>query len=148
MVRRSFAGTGPVVALDVARARDLALFVGGLACAVALHMNDPGEVASGPVCPFLAMTGRYCPGCGTLRCLHALLHADLPSALGFNVMTVILLPMVVTAWLSVGFNGIRGRPPPRLWSAPRWTGSAIAGALVLFWILRNAPVEALSWMAP
>jgi hypothetical protein len=130
------------------RARDRALFVGGLAFAIALHLRDPSEMTSGPVCPFLAMTGLHCPGCGTLRCLHALLHADLRSALGYNVMTVVLLPMVIAAWLSVGFAGITGRQPARIWSAPSWTGWAVVGALGLFWILRNLPSAAFSWMAP
>jgi hypothetical protein len=148
LARRSFARAVPVVALDVARARELALFVGGLAFALALHVSDPSEMTSGPVCPFLATTGLYCPGCGTLRCLHALLHADLGSAIDYNVMTVLLLPMVIAAWLSVGFAGIRGRHPPRIWSAPGWTGWAVAGAVGLFWILRNLSPAAFSWMAP
>jgi hypothetical protein len=134
--------------LDLARARELALFVGGLAFVVALHVVDPRQVTSSPLCPFYAMTGLYCPGCGTLRCLHALLHADLSSAFGHNAMTVLLVPVLLAAWLGVGFAGIRGRPPPVLWIPPRWIGWALAGSLGLFWILRNLPVEAFSWMAP
>jgi hypothetical protein len=134
--------------LGLARARDLALFATGLVFAVALHVTDPAETSSFPTCPFFAITGRYCPGCGTLRCLHALLHADLRSAVGFNAMTVILLPAVLTAWLSVGSAGIRGRRPVEPWRVPRWMGWAVAGALAVFWVLRNLPVGAFSWMAP
>jgi Protein of unknown function (DUF2752) len=135
------------VGLGTSRIRDTALFLGGLALAALLHVADP-TAASFPVCPFYAITGLYCPGCGTLRCLHALLHADLRSALGFNAVTVVLTPMLVVAWLSVGIAGIGGRQPPRLWSAPRWTGGAIAVGVVLFWILRNVPLAPFSWLAP
>lgn len=136
------------VGLGNSRRRDTALFLGGLVLVVLLHVADPSQATSFPVCPFYAITGLYCPGCGTLRCLHALLHADLRSAFGFNAVTVLLTPMLVIAWLSVGIAGIGGRQPPRLWTTPRWTGRAIAVGVVLFWILRNVPLAPFSWMAP
>ncbi len=136
------------VGLDPPRLRDTALFVGGLTLAVILHTADPNGATSFPVCPFYAITGLYCPGCGTLRSLHALLHADLRSAFGFNAVTVLLAPMLVVAWLSVGVAGIGGRRLPRLWNVPRWMGYAIAVAVGLFWILRNLPWAPFSWMAP
>jgi Protein of unknown function (DUF2752) len=136
------------IGVDTPRLRDTAIFVGGLAMAVTLHVADPSGATSFPVCPFSAITGLYCPGCGTLRSLHALLHADLRSAFGFNAVTVLLAPMLVVAWLSVGVAGIGGRRLPRLWNAPRWTGYAIAVAVGLFWILRNLPWAPFSWMAP
>jgi hypothetical protein len=131
------------------RVRDTTLFVGGLAFAVVLHVADPSEATSFPGCPFHAITGLYCPGCGTLRCLHALLHTDLRSALDYNLLTVLFVPMLLVAWLSVGLAGIGGQQhPPRAPSIPRWTGWAFGLTFGLFWILRNVPVEPFSWMAP
>lgn len=132
----------------LSRVRDTTLFVGGLAFAAVLHLADPSESTSFPVCPFSAVTGLYCPGCGTLRCLHALLHLDLRSALDYNALTVLFVPMLVFAWLSVGIAAIRGREPPRTWSTPRWAGWAIGVTFGLFWLLRNLPVAPFSWMAP
>jgi hypothetical protein len=131
---------------ELARARDLGLFVGGLALAIVLHVGDP-SAASFPVCPFYAMTGLSCPGCGTLRCLHALLHADVRSAVGYNLLTVLLAPVLLATWLAVGLAAVSGRSV-RLWVPPRWLGLTLAGTLLVFWILRNLPVDALSWMAP
>ena len=125
----------------------MTLFFGGLAFAAVLHVADPSET-SFPTCPFYAVTGLYCPGCGTLRCLHALLHADLRSALDYNVLTVVFVPMVVLAWVSVGLAGIRGRQPAHAWNAPRWAGLAFALTFGLFWLLRNLPLAPFSWMAP
>jgi hypothetical protein len=136
------------VDLGNSRLRNIALFFGGFALAVLLHVADPSGATPFPVCPFYAITGLYCPGCGTLRCLHSLLHADLRGAFGFNAVTVLLTPMLVVAWLSVGIAGIGDRRPPRLWNAPRWTGWAIAVAVGSFWILRNVPLAPFSWMAP
>jgi hypothetical protein len=139
---------GGLSALAPSRVRDATLFVGSLAFAIVLHVADPSEATSFPVCPFYAMTGLYCPGCGTLRCFHALLHADLRSAIDFNLMTVLFVPMLVAAWLSVGVAGIGGRHPPHVRSAPRWAGWAIGVAFGLFWVLRNVPGEPFSWLAP
>ena len=33
---------------------------------------DPNVAGHYPTCPILAVTGWYCPGCGTLRAVHAL----------------------------------------------------------------------------
>jgi Protein of unknown function (DUF2752) len=140
--------SGRLSALAPSRVRDATLFVGGLAFAVVLHVADPSEATVFPVCPFYAATGLYCPGCGTLRCLHALLHADLRAAIDFNLMTVLFVPMLVAAWLSVGLAGIRGWHPPDGRSTPRWTGWAIGVAFGLFWVLRNVPGEPFSWLAP
>ena len=139
--------TGPLPALAPSRIRDTTLFAGVLALGVVLHVADPSQ-ASFPVCPFYALTGLYCPGCGTLRCLHALLHAALRSALDHTVLTVLFVPLLVVAWLSVGLAGIGGRHPPRTWHPPRWAAWASATAFALFWILRNIPMEPFSWLAP
>ncbi|MFD0477703.1 DUF2752 domain-containing protein [Nonomuraea thailandensis] len=45
---------------------------------------DPNEPGHYPTCPFLWATGLYCPGCGTLRTVHALAHLDPVAALGLN----------------------------------------------------------------
>ncbi len=123
-----------------------AIAASSLACMV-LYLFDPSD-GGYPLCPFRAVTGLYCPGCGTLRCLHALLHLDLRSALDHNALTVLFVPMLVVAWLSVGFAGIRGRHPPLVGTAPHWAGWALGIGFGLFWILRNVPVEPFSWMAP
>jgi hypothetical protein len=123
------------------------LFLGGLVLAVGLHVIDPAHV-NGPVCPFLAITGLYCPGCGTLRCLHALLHGDLRTAAGSNVMTLLLLPVIVVAWFATGVAALGGRPVLVLARLPRWVGPAIVVATVAFWVLRNVPAAPLSSLAP
>jgi Protein of unknown function (DUF2752) len=128
------------------RAREGGLFLGGLLFAVAIHVWDPTATA-GPTCPFYAITGRYCPGCGTLRCLHALAHGQVGAAIDHNALTVLLLPLVIAAWASVGIAALRGRPAREL-RLPSWAGWAIAGALALFWVLRNLSPPVFAWMAP
>jgi hypothetical protein len=45
-----------------------------------------------PKCPSLWLTGFKCPGCGTQRALHQLLHGHWAEALQFNALMVVALP--------------------------------------------------------
>ncbi|HET9671997.1 MAG TPA: DUF2752 domain-containing protein [Actinomycetota bacterium] len=128
------------------RTRDTSLFLAGLGLAVGLHLVDPTEVSI-PTCPFRAITGLACPGCGTLRCLHALLGGDVAGALDLNALTVLALPLLVAAWLGTGYRAMLMRPPP-LRIEPAWVGQTVAVGAGLFWVLRNLPWEPFRWLAP
>lgn len=57
-----------------------------------LYFVDPLTSPLAPPCLFTAIFGVRCPGCGSLRALHALTHGDLKAALAFNASLVIALP--------------------------------------------------------
>lgn len=46
-------------------------------------------------CPFYAMTGFLCPGCGGTRAFYALMRADFLSALYYNPVIVLSIPFVL-----------------------------------------------------
>lgn len=48
-----------------------------------------------PKCPFLMLTGIKCPGCGSQRAIHALLHADIKTAFSYNALLVLSIPYVI-----------------------------------------------------
>lgn len=48
-----------------------------------------------PACPFKALTGLDCPGCGGLRMVHDLLHGDLAAAVVDNVYLLLGLPLLL-----------------------------------------------------
>ncbi len=90
-----------------------------------------------PQCPFLLFTGYKCPGCGSQRAVHCLLHGDLGLATQANVLFVLTLPYVLfgmvleyTPW------GRRQLAIRRRWYGYR---AALAAFVVicLFWMLRN-----------
>jgi hypothetical protein len=90
-----------------------------------------------PTCPFLALTGYYCPGCGSLRAIHALVHGHVAQAFGDNVLAMSMLPVLGYLWLSWLIRSARGQPRSRV-THPAWIwGFAV---LVLgFWVFRNLP---------
>ena len=60
---------------------------------------DPTTSPFAPACLFTAAFGVRCPGCGSLRALHALAHGDLKSALAFNAPLVYVLPLAIALLL-------------------------------------------------
>jgi Protein of unknown function (DUF2752) len=60
---------------------------------------DPHTPGHYPTCPFHAVTGLWCPGCGGLRAVHDLAHGHLVAALHENVLVVLLGPSLVIWWL-------------------------------------------------
>lgn len=125
----------------------IALALAPVAC-VLLYLFDPAAKDDPyPNCPFLWLTGYYCPGCGSLRAYHQLLRGDPGAALGLNPLTVLALPALVYALASMWMTGYRGHGLPQ----PRWSNSAGWGlgfALVVFGVVRNLPIDALEWMRP
>jgi hypothetical protein len=108
-----------------------------VAATAAVAMVDPNEAGHYPACPFLMVTGLFCPGCGTLRAVHALTHGDVGTAIDLNVLTVALLPVLVWAWFAWVRYRVGARP-----SMPTLTptaGYAVAIAVPLFWVARNLP---------
>ena len=118
-----------------------------LAGAGVLYAFDPAESGSFPKCPFLSLTGCFCPGCGTLRALHQLLHGKVMMALSYNILTVALLPYLA---YSFGIGALKGFgvPVPRPISIDYRLVWALLGVIVLFWVLRNLPLQQLSILAP
>jgi len=117
----------------------VALFGAGYVASV-----DPNEAGHYPTCPFLAVTGWYCPGCGGLRAAYALAHGDLMGALARNPLAVAVLAYVVISWVLWLERTARGRP--LRWLAPPWVLHGVLGAIVGFWVLRNVP--GWTWLSP
>jgi hypothetical protein len=53
-----------------------------------------------PACPFKALTGLDCPGCGGLRMTHDVLHGDLAAAAADNIFLLVGLPLLF-GWMLV-----------------------------------------------
>ncbi len=115
------------------------LAVAGATLAATAYVGtvDPGEAGHYPVCPFLALTGLYCPFCGSLRAVHALAHGDLPAAAGRNVLTVVGLAVLVVLW--VGWVARRAGVRAVELAAPRWLWPGVLTVTVVFAVVRNLP---------
>ncbi len=118
---------------------------GGLA--LALHLRDPHSSGSWGLCPWLALTGHYCPGCGSLRAVNDLGHGEVMAAISSNAVFVAMIPVLVFWWMRWTQRSWSGAPRPV--AVRERSGLWIAlGAVVMvaFGVLRNLPAG--SWLAP
>lgn len=104
---------------------------------------DPGIPGRYPTCPFLSVTGLFCPGCGTLRALHAMAHLDV-QAVSLNALTVAAAPVLACIWWQWARRNWAGAPRPGL--APAWRIRALLAVVLAFWVLRN--LGATAFLAP
>jgi hypothetical protein len=96
--------------------------IGGAAI---LYRFDPATAHFFPRCLFHELTGLQCPGCGTTRALHHLLHGDNAGAFRLNAMLFVVAPFGVIASISRRF----ATHPITGWSAVIVT--------VVWWVGRN-----------
>ncbi|MDE7347194.1 MAG: DUF2752 domain-containing protein [Muribaculaceae bacterium] len=96
---------------------------------------DPVEVKWMPRCIWKVATGTDCPGCGSQRMAHALMHGDIAGAWKANAYALCMLPAVgLLLWLEL----FRERYPGmyRIIHSPAviWV---LTASVVVWWIARN-----------
>lgn len=124
-----------------------ALALAGLIAAVCFF--QPGSTPFLPPCPLHALTGLYCPGCGSTRMLFYLVHGSPYLAFRENPLAMVVLPGVLyglgrqlLAPLRATQSMIR---PGRI--RPGWA-TAFCVVVVLFAVLRNLPYAPFNALAP
>lgn len=126
----------------------IAFSAAAAAAAVVYFAFDPLKAGFFPPCPFHLLTGLYCPGCGTQRALHALLHGHLATAASYNLLSVAALPVVGYGLVISAADRLRKRSPRASVLYRPWFSRAVLAAVLLFWILRNLPFPGCRWLAP
>ena len=115
-----------------------ALWVSLAGTSAYLYFFEPGKTVAFPVCPFRALTGLNCPGCGTTRGLHQLLHGNVIAAFEFNPLTMLLVPVLVFSLISFTRSAITGRPLPQFQIPTKYVWLCVVVVLG-FWVFRNTP---------
>ncbi|MBF0343684.1 MAG: DUF2752 domain-containing protein [Nitrospirae bacterium] len=110
---------------------------------VVLYDVNPEHSSMFPRCIFHTLTGLYCPGCGSTRALHQLLHGNVIAAFRYNQLTMLFVPFIVYALLSYLFPALKFPPLPS--SNASWLIPAI---IILYGVLRNFNTYPFSLLAP
>ena len=110
----------------------------GLSVLVLIGLFDPAQYGIFPSCPFRWLTGWKCPGCGSQRALHHLLHFEWGQAFWHNPLLVVSLPYILAGFAFDSFD-IRNE---RLLQIRRTLFGyrailIVAGIVILFWIGMN-----------
>jgi hypothetical protein len=114
------------------------IFLGGLLIVALglLYFFNPVKTAIFLPCPFYYVTGHHCPGCGSLRAIHNLLHGNIMAAVSLNPLMVFSTPIIVVMF----FNPA--------WIYKRWVPWVAFGILVCYGIIRNIPAWPFCLLAP
>ncbi|GAA4667722.1 DUF2752 domain-containing protein [Streptomyces chumphonensis] len=126
----------PAAGAVTARLLPLAALVAAGAGAAYVGRVDPNESGHYPPCPLLRHTGLFCPGCGGLRAVHALVTGDPLTALGANAAVVGGAAVLAVLWL--GWFLRPAAPPLPAPGHVRWA----AALAVAFTVVRNTPLGA------
>lgn len=145
------AGALAAAGLGLRAQRRLAVAAAAVATAATavVAIADPAVPGRYGVCPLLAVTGWWCPLCGSLRAVHALARGDVAAAADFNLVLLVALPLAVYAWAAWAAPLFGRRGPPRCQPSPP-VGVALVAVAVLgltaFGVARN--LAAFAWLAP
>ena len=107
-----------------------------VAGAAVLYWFDPSQSRFYPSCLFHQATGLLCPGCGSLRAMHQLLHGNVGSAFRFNALLVLSLPFFAVVMARYALKKSKGQVIPAL--SAKWIFICV-GIAIGFGIWRNLP---------
>lgn len=101
-----------------------------------------------PACPFHALTGLYCPGCGSQRSISALLKGNIGEAFDKNALMVLSLPMIgYSAFIFIWNTFNKNKKTQKIFYDPLFVKILLV-VVVLFGVLRNIPFYPFTWLAP
>lgn len=106
-----------------------------IALAIAYYLFDPVEVKWMPKCMWKVATATDCPGCGSQRMAHALMHGDFRGAWHANAYALCMIPVIIFL-LCLEFAKARY---PKLYATVHRPAviTSLAATVILWWVLRN-----------
>jgi len=103
-----------------------------------LFVFEPGKTGIFPSCLFRSLTGFQCPGCGSTRAMHQLLHGHVVAAFELNPFFLLAIPFLLYALIRYSVVVMRGGVPRQNTLPPPYI-YALFFIVVSFWIFRNTP---------
>lgn len=126
---------------------NIGLLVAFTGLAILFFVLNPAEHQIFPRCVFNALTGYYCPGCGSQRAIHSLLHLDLAGVVSYNILFIPAFLLLSYHYSFRVINNIFNSKLPNIFYF-KSTPWIIFGVVVVFFILRNLPIYPFSILAP
>ena len=108
---------------------------------------DPAKHNIFPRCLFNSVTGYYCPGCGSQRAIHSLLHFDIAGVVSYNILFIPAFLLIIYHYLHPVLNRFFEWKLHNIFYF-KSTPWIIFGFVLAFWILRNLPFYPFSVLAP
>ncbi|WP_321975871.1 DUF2752 domain-containing protein [Aureibaculum sp. 2210JD6-5] len=98
-------------------------------------------------CPLYSTTGIFCPGCGSQRGFHNLLHGNILAALQNNILLVLGLIGLLYHY-GIQFSNHLFKTTFKSFFDNKKAVYFVIVLLLLFWIVRNIPMSPFNLLAP
>ncbi len=105
-----------------------------------LYSFDPLQSTFYPICVFKKFTGYDCPGCGSARSLHALLNGNILMAADYNLLLLILLPVIIA-----GLLNFLNKNDNKLWTLVNKPVFFLV-IICIYWIMRNIDLYPFTYL--
>lgn len=109
-----------------------------LVAIIVVGVADPSEYTWMPKCIFKLITGYDCPGCGSSRALHALIHGNFLQALHFNYFLIVTFIYAGSVFFAGNLKWVKNSLIKKI-----LCGKVVAGIYIVmfffWWIIRNLP---------
>jgi hypothetical protein len=138
----------PAIGAPPSRLLYVLLVLAAVGGAAVLFIHEPAPGGLYPPCVFHRYTGLHCPGCGSTRGLHALLHGRLWAAFRYNALMVLALPFLAVAFIRYTRRVFGSRLSPARRTAPAGWIWGLLALVIAYWVLRNLPFRPFVWLAP
>lgn len=123
------------------------LLISIAALAVLFYILDPSEHQLFPKCIFYSLTGYYCPGCGSQRAIHGLLHLNFASVVSNNFLFLPAVAAIIYHYMQMLLNWKFNLGLQNIFYHKN-TPWIVLVLVILFWILRNLTIHPFSVLAP
>lgn len=118
-----------------------------LALAVLFFFINPVEHQIFPKCIFHSVSGYHCPGCGSQRAIHSLLHLNFAGVIGNNFLFLPAGLLIIYHYSHPLLNRMLNWKLPNVFYY-KITPWIILIVVLIFWILRNIPRYPFTVLAP
>lgn len=126
--------------------RPLLVAAAAMAVVALLHLRDPHHHGAWGLCPFYAVTGWYCPGCGGLRGMNDLTKGHVLDAIHSNVFLLPIIAVGVWVWARWLTTSWQGAPVLPKLVLNRASATVLIVVFATFTVFRNTPWG--HWLAP
>lgn len=112
--------------------------IGFVVIAFLFYFLDPATHRLFPKCILYSVSGIYCPGCGSQRALHCLLHFDWAGVVRYNILFFPAAFILLYHYIHPVLNRwMHWKLPNILYH--KNTPWIVLAVVVAFWIGRNLP---------
>lgn len=102
--------------------------------------NPSSGISVFPSCPFKTLSGYNCPGCGSQRAIHQLLHGNLVEAFYLNPLLVLSIPIILYGLGTRAYNYLFDTSHRVEFFYSKLFIYSYFGIAIVYWVVRNLSI--------